>query len=207
MSFIEFLQRLDKILFLLINHDSSYRYLDTVMLLARNPITWIALYLFMVWYFFKKTGKQAWQFIFFSLIDLAITDSCCTLLKNIFARVRPCYDSEISGMVRHLIDCGGEYSFPSSHAINHFGLAAFWFWSLLKLTGKKWNWLWIWAALVSYAQIYVGKHYPSDIIAGALLGMLIGTAMAKIFKLLRDSKLKTPKVLLPLIERRAQNQL
>lgn len=102
MSFIEFLKRLDKIFFLLINHDSSYRYLDTVMLVARNPFTWIPLYLFIAWYFFKKTGNCALQFILFSLINVAVTDSVSTLLKNIFERVRPCYDTEISGFVSTL---------------------------------------------------------------------------------------------------------
>ncbi len=125
MSFIEFLKRLDKIFFLLINHDSSYRYLDTIMLVLRNPLTWIPLYLFIIWYFFKKAVSKGWQIVLFSLVCVALTDSVSTLFKNIFERARPCYDTEISGLVRHLIDCGGEYSFPSSHAANHFGLATF----------------------------------------------------------------------------------
>ena len=195
MSFIEFLEKLDKIFFLLINHDSSYRYLDSVMLVARNPLSWIPLYIFLIWYFFRKFGKQAWSLILFSLANVAITDSFSALCKNIFMRVRPCYDAEISGMVRHLIDCGGRYSFPSSHAINHFALAVFWYGAIFKLTGKKWNWLWIWAAIICYAQIYVGKHYPSDIVAGALMGALIGNAMAKIFEMFQHSKLKSPEIL------------
>ena len=81
MSFIEFLKRLDKIFLLLINHDSSYHYLDTIMLVARNPLTWIPLYLFMIWYFFKKAGSRAWQFILFSLISVAVTDSIALYLK------------------------------------------------------------------------------------------------------------------------------
>ncbi|HEY5406306.1 MAG TPA: phosphatase PAP2 family protein [Ginsengibacter sp.] len=205
MSFIDFLKRLDKIFFLLINHDSSYRYLDTIMLVLRNPLTWIPLYFIMIWYFFKKAGRKSWQIVLFSLICLAVTDSTSTLFKNIFERARPCYDSEISGLVRHLVDCGGEYSFPSSHAANHFGLATFWFWCILKITGKKWNWLWIWAGLICYAQIYVGKHFPSDIVAGALLGMLIGSAIAKIFEMFQDSKLKVPKISFGFFENHAQN--
>ena len=74
------------------------------------------------------------------------------------------------------------YSFPSAHTANNFGIAAFWFWSLYKITGKKWKWLWIWVSLIGYAQIYVGRHFPSDVAAGALLGLYIGMFMAKILE-------------------------
>jgi hypothetical protein len=134
MSIIEFFIRLDKILCLLINHDSWHQYLDPIMLVVRNPFVWIPLYTFMAWYMFLKIGKRGWQFILFSLITVAITDSCSALLKYTFERSRPCFDAEISGLIRHLVDCGGAYSFPSSHAANHFGLATFWFWSIFKIS-------------------------------------------------------------------------
>jgi undecaprenyl-diphosphatase len=105
-----------------------------------------------------------------------------------------------------LLIAGGQYSFPSSHAANHFGLAAFWFWSLYKLTGKKWRWLWIWASLMGYSQIYVGKHFPFDIIAGGLLGIIIGTMMARIFELYLDSKLPIPKLAFPFSARNVPNR-
>lgn len=197
MTVFELLRRLDKILLLLINHDSSWRYLDNFMLFVRNPVSWIPLYLFLIWYFFKYTGKQALPIIIFSIINVGLTDILSTLGKNIFERLRPCYDIEIGNMVRHLVDCGGEYSFPSSHAANHFGLAAFLFWSVYKVTGKKWQWLWIWATIICYAQIYLGKHFPSDIVAGAFLGVLIGTTLARIFELYVDARLPIPKVSFP----------
>lgn len=185
MSFIEFLKRLDKIFFLLINHDSYYRYFDPIMVVLRNPVSWIPLYMFMIFYIIKKTGNRAWIFIVLSLVTVVLTDSCSgLLLKPLFSRVRPCYDPEIHQFVRNLVDCGGMYSFPSSHAANHFGLAAFWFWSLWKITGKKWKWLWLWASLISYAQIYVGQHYPFDVAAGAFLGWVIGILVARIFEYL-----------------------
>ncbi len=192
---VEFFERLDKILFLLINHDSSHQFFDPVMLWLRNPLTWIPLYIFMAGYMFVKMGKYLWQFILISLINVAITDQSSVFLKNTFRRLRPCFDPEISRMVRHLVDCGGAYCFPSSHAANHFGLAVLWFWSVYRVTGKKWRWLWIWASLICYAQIYVGKHFPSDVIAGALLGIIAGTFMAKIFELAWDSRLSVPQIL------------
>ena len=72
---------------------------------------------------------------------------------------------------------------PSSHAANHFGLAAFWYFSIKKMSGKKWSWLWLWAATICYAQIYVGKHFPFDILAGSLTGFLTGLGMSRLFVL------------------------
>ncbi|HVZ96719.1 MAG TPA: phosphatase PAP2 family protein [Chitinophagaceae bacterium] len=179
MTLFEILERIDKIILLLVNHDSSHQYLDTLMLYLRNPLTWIPFYVFMACFFYKRAGHRFRIFILCSLVTIALTDSISTLLKNAFERLRPCYDYEIGPLVRHLTDCGGLYSFPSSHAANHFGLATFWFWSVLQLTGKKWKFLWIWAMIICYAQMYVGKHFPSDIIAGALLGFVIGSLVIK----------------------------
>jgi undecaprenyl-diphosphatase len=61
-------------------------------------------------------------------------------------------------------------------------MAAFWFWSIFIINGKKWYWLWFWAALICFAQVYVGKHYPFDILGGSLLGWTAGVTSAKIFE-------------------------
>ncbi len=187
-SLIEHLKRIDKILFIIIHNDSQHQALDGIMLAIRNPVTWIPLYIFMVFFIIKKTGSRAWLFIVLSLITVAITDgSTGLLLKPLFGRLRPCFDPELHRYIRNIINCGGLYSFPSSHAANHFGLAAFWFWSLLKITGKKWKWLWYWASLICYAQVYVGKHFPFDVTAGAFWGLFVGMFTAKLFGYLWDS--------------------
>ncbi|MDE3185147.1 MAG: phosphatase PAP2 family protein [Bacteroidota bacterium] len=123
-----------------------------------------------------------------SLFTVAITDSSTgLLLKPLFGRLRPCFDPELPRYIRNIIDCGGLYSFPSSNAANYFGLSAFWFWSLLKITGKKWKWLWVWTSLICYAQVYVGRQFPFDVVAGAFLGLIIGMFMAKLFAYFWDS--------------------
>lgn len=183
MSLFEYLKRLDKILFILIHNDSDHQVFDGIMLVLRNPATWIPLYIFIVFFIIKKRRDKAWLFILLSLVTVGLTDiSSGLVLKPLFARLRPCFDPEMHKYIRGIINCGGLYSFPSSHAANHFGMAAFWYWSLLKITGKKWKWIWIWALLICYAQIYVGEHFPSDIAAGLLLGLLVGTLVSKVFE-------------------------
>lgn len=184
MSILRLLDNIDKTLFVLIHHDSDQLILDPIMLALRNPYTWVPLYLFILYYIIKKTGSKAWRFVLMSLTTFAITDSLSSrVFKPLFERPRPCFDPELQVFVRNLVDCGGLYSLPSSHASNHFGLAAFWYWSVFSLTGKKWKWLWLWAASVCYAQVYVGKHYPLDVLAGAVFGYSIGAIMARVFEL------------------------
>lgn len=184
MEWLQYLEKIDKALFLLIHTDSDHGVLDNVVPILRDPITWIPLYAFMLFFAIFKTEKKCWLFILLSLTTFALTDLISfQLLKPLFQRPRPCHDPELAPYIRHIIDCGGLYSMPSSHASNHFGLAAFWYWSLYVITGKKWKWLFIWAAIVCYAQVYVGKHYPMDILVGAALGYMTGTAMARVFEL------------------------
>lgn len=183
MSLPEWLEKIDKLIFLLVNHDSDHKWLDSIMIALREPLTWIPLYLFILFYVILKAKNKSWHFIIVSLLTFAFTDSMTSrLFKPIFARLRPCFDTQLHGMVRSLVDCGGLYSFPSSHAANHFGLAACWIISIQAINGKKWHWLWVWAFLISYAQIYVGKHFPIDILGGAVFGVFSGTVGGGIFK-------------------------
>ena len=185
MSLWKWLDTLDKNLFIIVQNDSDHIILDKLMPILRTPTTWIPLYIYMFYFALVKIRTKSWLFILLTIITFALTDSISSqILKPLFERPRPCYDEKLSTVIRTLVGCGGLYSFPSSHAANHFGLAAFWYWSILSTTYKKWNWLWLWAFAISYAQVYVGKHYPFDVVAGALLGFLIGSLMARVFKFL-----------------------
>ncbi len=94
----------------------------------------------------------------------------------------------MTGKVRLLLEhCSGGFSFTSSHAANHFGLAMFLFISLVPLF-KNYTWLFfIWAAIIAYAQVYVGVHYPLDVIAGAMIGLAVGKLNGMIFKKFQDA--------------------
>jgi membrane-associated phospholipid phosphatase len=183
MTWIEWLDKLDKVAFILIHNDSDHYIFDNFFLVIRNALTWIPVYITILIFAMQKFRKSALLFIIFSVVTFALCDRLSSgLLKPLFERPRPCYDPMIQPFLRNLIECGGRYSFPSSHAANHFGLASFWYWTILYNIGKKWKWLWLWASIVGYAQIYVGKHYPLDIAGGALLGIVLGTSMAWIFE-------------------------
>lgn len=153
------------------------------MLFMRNGMVWIPLYALLLWWIIRYHKSYAVKFIILSIVTVAVTDYVsAAVLKPLFERPRPCYNAALQPVIRHIIDCGGQYGFPSSHASNHFGMATFWFWSVFIITGKKWYWLWFWAALICFAQVYVGKHYPFDILGGTLLGWLTGVTSAKIFE-------------------------
>ena len=103
------------------------------------------------------------------------------LMKPFFERLRPSHEPALEGMV-HMVSgySGGKYGFASSHAANTFGIAMFL--SCLLKVEKPWiNWLFLWAALVSYTRIYLGVHYPGDIIVGALIGVAFGWLVFKLY--------------------------
>jgi len=157
--------------------------LDFFIIALRNASIWIPFYAFMLFWVLRYHRKQSLPFIVLSIITFAITDyTSASILKPVFARARPCYDPDLGPILRNLVGCGGWNSLPSSHAANHFGIATFWFWAVFVLSGRKWFWLYIWAAVIGYAQVYVGKHYPFDIVAGALFGWPVGIITAKIFE-------------------------
>ncbi len=112
--------------------------------------------------------------IFVGLLFLIGDRISVMLFKDVFERLRPCHNPELIGLV-HVVDgCGGQFGFLSSHATNSFSLAIFS--GLLFKKHYKYLGLFmvLWASLVSYSRIYVGVHYPADIIGGAILGSVIG---------------------------------
>ncbi|MDI9319448.1 MAG: phosphatase PAP2 family protein [Phycisphaerales bacterium] len=157
--------------------------LNTLTPILRNPLTWLPLYVFLAIFIPYKFGKKGIYWCLSFIITFALSDyTSASIIKPLVHRIRPCNDAVLQKTVHLLIDCGGGYSFPSAHATNHFALAFFMIFSL----GHLYRWMWlpafIWAFSVAYAQVYVGVHYPLDVICGGLLGIFIGVSTGVFFK-------------------------
>jgi membrane-associated phospholipid phosphatase len=173
----------DQSLFKKINSDWANPFFDALMPFLRNALYWIPLYLFIiVFVLLNFKTKGIWWIVFF-LCTAALTDMIGTyVFKHNFQRLRPCADPDFYMQVRLVLNrCAGGYSFTSNHAANHFGMAAFFFVTFRHLL-KKWGIAaLIWAALIAYAQVYVGVHYPLDVLMGAIIGTALGISTGTIF--------------------------
>lgn len=177
------LKEADSALFYLINKKLSYPSLDAVMMLLREAYTWVPLYLFFLLFFYFNCRKYLLPIIALSLLTFAITDfTSASIIKPFIHRLRPCHDPTLSFSVNNIAGCGGMYGMPSSHASNHFGLATFWFMVIKYTVGRRWFWLWGWAFIICYAQVYVGVHFPGDILIGVLFGTTVGYLASNLFR-------------------------
>jgi undecaprenyl-diphosphatase len=176
------LKEADKTLFYLVNNQFSISPVDNLMLLLRQPYTWIPLYLFFLLFFYFNCRKYLLPIIALSLVTFALTDfTSASIIKPMIGRLRPCHDPELQSSIHNLAGCGGSFGMPSTHASNHFGLATFWFTVIKQTVNRKWLWLWVWAFIICYAQVYVGVHFPGDVLMGALLGVIIGLVTSSVF--------------------------
>lgn len=182
-NLMEKLVQWDRWMFVKLNSQWTNPLFDTIMPLWRSPLFWVPVYLFLLLFVilnFKARG--GWWSVFF-ICTVALCDLVGNyVFKHGIERVRPCNDADFFMHVRLLLDhCGTGHSFISNHAANHFGMAAFIFITLRHLAGK-WAWLAvIWATSVAYAQVYVGVHYPLDVIAGAFVGLIFGITTGTLF--------------------------
>jgi len=168
--------KIDKALFKLINQHFVNDFLDTIMPFIREPLIWIPLYLFLLVYIIINFPKKSLPWIIGIALTSTFTDLISSrLIKPYFARTRPCNDPSLFDTIRILVDhCGQNGSFTSSHAANHFGIAMFIWITMRNVWGNFASVFFVWAGLISYAQVYVGVHFPLDVLGGALLGSIIG---------------------------------
>ena len=175
------LERFDQQLFLFINSLNS-PFFDQVMHAISGKLIWVPLYLAILIFLGVKYKRKFLVILIFIILAATLTDQSSVLIKNIVLRLRPCQQPSISGIV-HLVngECGGLYSFVSSHATNSFDVA------LLSLLFIKKRWYTIsiilWASIIGYSRIYLGVHYPGDVICGSMLGAFIGWSMFQIYVL------------------------
>jgi membrane-associated phospholipid phosphatase len=177
------LLQLDETLFYWINHLGKTDFLDWLLPYLRNKYTWIPLYVLLL---IVSVWKWKWKGLLLILClgaTVGIGDFISHEgIKKTVQRPRPCRNAELAETRHLLINCGGGYSFTSNHATNHFAVAFFLIGTMgLAIRWIKWP-LIIWAASIAYAQVYVGVHYPFDVLAGALLGSTLGWLSARLFR-------------------------
>ena len=171
--------RLDLSLFFAINRGLDNSLFDTLLPWCRTPLFWSPLYLFILVYaLLHFEPKKYWVFLLGLVLSVGITDMTSNhLMKKKVQRLRPCNSVLVKDYVDLRVErCGSGYSFTSSHAANHFAAARFIGFFFAPSCGR-WTapLLFFWAALISFSQIYVGLHYPFDVLGGAILGLLIAS--------------------------------
>lgn len=164
----EFFYQLDLSVFYFINHTLSNTLFDKFFVFITDVKNWFITYLILYLILIIKGGKRG-RISSVILILLVITSDQLSsfYLKNLFARIRPC---NVLNNVNLLVGCTNSFSFPSSHAVNNFAVAFF----FSKLFPEyKWILISI-ASLIAFSRPYVGVHYPSDILGGAIIGIFLG---------------------------------
>ncbi len=171
------IQTLDTRIFLAINgaHDPV---LDFIMFWVSEKYTWIPFYAWLLFVLYRHYSVKSLYFLPFVAGLIAASDRLSTLLKNTTGRIRPCHDPSLAELV-HLVNnkCGGQFGFVSSHAANTMALAIFLILVLPKPKRKVRLELLAFILLNGYSRIYLGAHYPLDILCGWLLGFILAVIM------------------------------
>lgn len=177
--------QLDKELFIFLNTLGSTTW-DGFWIFLSERTYWIPLYIFLLYLLYKNFGlKKTGLILALTLLMVLFTDQITNLFKDGFQRPRPCFTPEFEGIMRGVAcERRGLYGFTSAHASNHFAIALLL--GLVLRNSYKWMLpvLIIWAALIAYSRIYLGVHFPLDVICGAAMGLILGWSFYKLFNYL-----------------------
>jgi undecaprenyl-diphosphatase len=181
------LEHLDQQLFLFLNSHNS-PFWDVVMHAISGKVIWAPLYISILIFLGIRYKRKFLVILLFIILAVTLADQISVqFFKNTVQRLRPCHEPALQGMV-HLFDgeCGGKYGFVSSHATNSFNIA------LLSLMFIKKRWYTIsiimWALIIGYSRIYLGVHYPGDVICGSLVGAIVGWSIYRLY-ILTDNRI------------------
>jgi undecaprenyl-diphosphatase len=180
----EMLLQVDSDLALAINQTHS-AWADPIMVFFSEKWVWLPMYAYLLWVFLRPLSD--WRSRFYLLMAIAFgvalsDQTASALLKPLTERLRPCHDPDLSALLHLPEGCGGKFGFASSHAANTAFLAMFFF----LIRGKAWPklaiWLAIWAFLTGYSRIYLGAHFPGDVLAGFGIGAIWAEILFRILR-------------------------
>ncbi|WP_333695376.1 phosphatase PAP2 family protein [Flavobacterium sp.] len=177
---LEELIQFDKDVFLFLNNLGSERW-DGMWLLITKQLYWTPLFLILFYFILKKIGwKQFGVVILFLALLILVTDQATNLFKYSFERLRPCNDLSLDGQMRAVL-VRKSFSFFSGHASNSMATTTFIFLAFRKYFKYPFL-LFLFPLIFAYSRIYLGLHFPGDILTGYLFGFLIGMSFYKFYK-------------------------
>jgi undecaprenyl-diphosphatase len=188
MGLLDRLIAADQAAFLAVNGAGTPA-LDSLMTAVSDLRLWIPLYVVLLAVVRSRWGWRGLGLAIpvIALMILGSDTGSVVLFKNTVLRLRPCHEPALAGLVRLVPDaCGGQYGFISSHAANHFAIAAL----MTGVLQRRPRWagamLLAWAALIAFSRVYLGVHYPGDVIVGGLYGLLLGSLAFVVFRTLHQ---------------------
>ncbi|KFF06715.1 phosphatase PAP2 family protein [Flavobacterium reichenbachii] len=180
---LEKIKELDVNLLVYLNGLGSEKY-DGFWLFITNQLYWTPFFLLLFFLIYKKIGgKQTLYVLLFIAVLIAFTDQATNLVKHTFERLRPCNNPDIKSIMR-IVLVRNSYSFFSGHAANTMAAATF-LYLILKQHFKYLGFLFLWPLVFAYSRIYLGLHYPGDILTGYFFGALFGFLLSLVYKKLK----------------------
>lgn len=183
---LDLLDGWDRDLFIFLNQLHAAA-LDPIAYYATKTEFWLPLYLYLIFLIFRDHKKEGWFVLAGVAISILLSDQITSsLMKPLFARLRPSHEPTLESVI-HLVNGyrGGLYGFASSHAANTVGIALYFY--LLMRNRYRLAWLlFVWAGVMSYTRIYLGVHYPGDILFGALVGLMSGYVAFRFYEWLKN---------------------
>jgi undecaprenyl-diphosphatase len=177
---LEKILALDTQLFIYLNSLGSETY-DGLWLIITKQVYWTPFFLLLFYLIYKKLGiKQTGYLLLFVAVLILATDQIANLFKHTVQRARPCSNPEICTIIR-VIQVRNSPGFFSAHAANTMAVATF-LYLIFKKQFKYLGLLFLWPLIFAYSRIYLGLHYPLDILSGYLCGLITGYLMYKVYQ-------------------------